>query len=91
MIEVMTVTIDGTVTEYQPLLADISDYWDWLEKTKTANNRALGQLFIAYLVGHNNTPPKTKNDLMAWAREKRVHVDLGEPPDPTQTAASPGS
>jgi hypothetical protein len=87
MLEKMTIHLNGSTSNYQPLLADISEYWDFLDRTKTSNNAALGQLFIAYLatVGEN---PKTKAELLKWSRDNQVHVDLGEEPDPTQTAAS---
>lgn len=88
MLEKIAIEIDGATSTYQPLLADISEYWDFLERTKTTNNVALGQLFVAYLATSGDSP-KTKNELLKWARENRVHVDLGEEPGPTQTAASP--
>lgn len=89
MLEQITIYVEGEPRTYQPLLADISEYWDFLDRTKTSNNAALGQLFIAHLAVIGDSP-KTKTELLNWARHYRIHVDLGEEPDPTQTAVSPG-
>ena len=88
MLEKITIHLNGTTTTYQPLLADISEYWDFLDRTKTSNNVALGQLFVAYFASTNECP-KSKNELLKWSRDNQVHVDLGEEPNPTQSAVSP--
>ena len=88
MLEQISIEVDGQTLTYQPLLADLSDYWDFLDRTKTSNNVALGQLFVAWVATHDNVPPKTKNELLTWARTSHVHVEAGEAPDPTQPGAS---